>query len=186
MGNKDDFMTTILYQGATCSLVTMQEIYLPTYTRYLNDPEVNRYLRTRPPYSLEGQRRWLRAAKKKNDQVLAILVGNLFVGVMELRYDDKRQSAESAAVIGNKNYWGMGIAYEARLWQLNYAFTCDFIDYVWSTTIRANIRSRKFLERVGYNVVKINPNAREINGVLHDEIIYAITRSEWFLWDAMR
>lgn len=177
-----------IMEGRNCLLAEMQLKYLPIHTSFLNDPEVNRFILSRPPFTVHQQYKWLQERKKAGDQILAILVREqiknskhlVFIGVMDLRdIDTKKQVAYSGSVIGNKRYWQRGIAREARLMQLKIAFDQLGLKYVYSKTIRQNVRSQRLLESTGYRLIKIFRKARCVEGVLCDEFLYRVSRTLW-------
>ena len=167
----------------------MDEGYLSLHTDYLNDPEVHRYIFSRPPFTFAQQQAWLQERKRSGDKVFAILApessreaaSSEFIGVIELRdIDFKKGSAYTASMLGNRKYSGKGIAHEARLMVLRYAFNDLGLKRVYSKTIRSNLRSRQSLERTGYRCMGVFPKIRELNGTLHDELLYGISRQSWF------
>lgn len=181
-------MHTIVLEGRQCALGKMQEEYLLMHTGHLNDPEVNQFLFSRPPFTIDQQREWLRERKREGDQVLAVLVREskesmeqfTFIGVMDLRnINRKERTARSGSVIGDKRYWRRGIAREARLMQLKMAFDDLKLAWIHSRTIRPNIRSQRLLESTGYELIEVYPQARLVGGVLHDELRYRVSRALW-------
>lgn len=153
----------------------------------MNDPEVNRFILTRPPFTVNQQRKWLRERRKAGDQILAILVPDAinseylsFVGVTELRdFNQEKRSALSGSVIGDKSFWKKGIAREARLMQLGLAFNEFGLRWVYSKTISPNLRSQRLLESTGYRLMKVVPRSREVEGQRYNELHYRVSRSGW-------
>ncbi len=181
-------MHKIVMEGRRCALGEMIEEYLPMHTNYMNDPEVNRFIHSRPPFTVEKQREWLRQGKRVGDQVLAILVSKpkdsierfTFVGVVDLHnIDPKERTANSGSVIGNKRYWRRGIAREAKLMQLKIAFDDLKLNWIYSRTIRPNVSSQRLLESSGYKLFDVCPEARLVDGVLHDELYYRVSCALW-------
>lgn len=179
---------SIIMRGRSCVLGDMQEEYLSLHTTYLNDPEVNRYLLSRPPFTIDQQRKWLEGRRRAGDQVLAVFVPEsregdeqlIFIGVMDLRgVDRSRKTASSGSVIGDKRYWGRGIAREARLMQLKLAFDTLGLEQIFSTTVRPNVRSQRLLESTGYQLIACHPKTRLVDGFFHDELVYRVSRSLW-------
>ena len=186
-------MSKVIMQGTRCTLTEMKETYLPEHTAYMNDPEVNRFILSRPPFTLNQQRTWLRGRRKNGDHIHAILVRSetkkseslRYIGLMELGHiNARKQSAISASVIGNRDYWRKGIAREARLMQLKFAFDTLRLRWVYSKTVRPNVRSQRLLESTGYHVIKVLSAARLVNGIMEDEIVYRVSRSAWLpIWN---
>ncbi len=181
----------IIKEGRRVLLATMEEDYLPLHVKYLNDPQVNRYIASRPPFSLEQQREWLAGKQAAQDLVHAILLKDAipaFIGVMELGSIDRTTgTAISASIIGARSLWGQGIAREARLMQLHIAFRELGLIAVLSKTVRPNVRSRRFLESVGYEIYHVAQDARTIEGTPQDELWYCVTPERWLPhWERYR
>ena len=90
-----------------------------------NDPEVFKY--TGNTYKneilLETELQWIRSViKNKNEYRCAIEVDELYVGNIYLT-DIDEQSAQYHIFIGNKDYWGKGVAKSASILMLDYAFS---------------------------------------------------------------
>lgn len=170
-----------------CVFGEMRDEYLPDHVRYLNDPEVNRFLIPRPPFTIEGQREWFQKRREAGDIIHAILVLDsgvaelsIFAGVEHLHSIDREaRTAWTGMVIGNKRYWGKGIARQARLVHLQIAFEELGLEWVYSTAAAPNQRSRRFMESIGYELFKVERNTRMVEGKVCDEIQYRISRSLW-------
>jgi RimJ/RimL family protein N-acetyltransferase len=175
----------IITQGKLCALARMRDEYLPQHIQFLNDPEVHRYIRTRPPFDIEHQRAWIVGKEAAGEKIYALLMpdeqGKLtYIGMMSfMNFTDDRKSAESASFIGDKRYWMFGIAREARFLQLKIAFEDLGLDAVTSITIAPNARSQRLLESTGYELVQTVPDARTLDGVQYDELRYRVTPEKW-------
>lgn len=179
-------MHKIIMEGQNCMLAEMQELYLPLHVQHLNDPDVHRFISSRPPFTIDQQHCWLKKHRESGGFSFAILAedrdatGLIFIGLMDFRCVDYHDcSAYSASVIGNKRYWNRGIAREARLMQLKIGFDHIGLCHVYSKTVSANVRSQRLLESTGYRMIDIRPKARMIDGVPHDELLYYASRMSW-------
>ena len=95
-----------------------------TSYKWRNDPEVFRY--TGNTYdqeiTLESELQWImRVINNPKEYRCAILVDKEYVGNVYLT-DINEQSAEFHIFIGNKNYWGKGIAKIASALIIKYGF----------------------------------------------------------------
>ena len=175
----------VIATGKRCAFGNMIETYLPRHVEYLKDPEVNRFIATRPPFSIEQQQAWLKDRIAAGDKIYALLAPNeegklVYVGTMGLtKFNNERTTAESGSFIGDKRYWGHGIAREARFLQLRIAFEDMGLESVSSVTIQPNLRSQRLLESTGYKLIETRPGARTIDGVTYDELLYKVTRASW-------
>ncbi len=176
-------MTKIILQGSICALAEMTEDYLPQHVNFLRNPQVIRYVRIRLPITLESQRTWLEQMRtSRADLVFAVLVQpeSKFVGVVGLHeIDHFDRTARGGAIIGDRQYWGRGIATEARFLQLKFAFEVLRLRWVWGSTIRPNKRSQRLLARTGYVQVGIRPRCRRVGNVFEDELLYAVSPAQW-------
>ena len=180
-------MHKIIARGRLCVLADMQNEYLPKHTEGMNDPEVHRFILSRPPFTVARQEEWLQKMKDTGQYIFAILVSSdtspedlFFVGVMELsQVDLKKRSALSGSVISDKAYWKRGIAREARLLQLDFAFNEIGLKFVYSKTMEPNVRSQRLLESTGYRLTGRLPKVRELDGILCDELHYRVSRTGW-------
>ena len=99
---------------------------LPYRVKWLNDPEVNKYLghRTRSGTDEEFHRKWFENYSSDETKEIFIIevdgkpVGQ--VGLVDIHLLDK--NACLYIVIGEKNYWGKGIGSAAMEYILNYGF----------------------------------------------------------------
>ena len=180
-------MHAIIREGRRCVLAHMQEEYLGLHTDYMNDPEVNKFITSRPPFHVEQQREWFKKHQEMGNYVFAVLArdgkddnGLIFIGVMDFRdVDRSKWTAHSASVIGNKLYWRRGIAREARLLQLKIGFDELGFAYIYSETVGLNVRSQRLLESTGYELIGVRQGIRMVEGTMHDELLYRVSRIQW-------
>ncbi len=95
------------------------------YCSWLNDPQVNRFISIKK-VSLESIRNYI---KEKNKRASCLFLGifwkrnNEHIGNVKLEpIDLKKGRATTGILIGNKNYWGKGIATETLKALCQYAF----------------------------------------------------------------
>ena len=97
-----------------------------TYCKWLNDPDTNRYLESRfINWNIEMLENYFHE-KEKSEIMLAIIdknteihIGNIKISSIDLIH----KRAELGILIGNKEYWGKGIATEAIKLVTNYCFS---------------------------------------------------------------
>lgn len=105
-----------MIQGKRARLRALELADLPDYHRWLNDPEVIRYLKLYAPLSMPDEEDWYKAMREDPSQMVFAVetetgqhIGNL--GLMHLNWKDR--SAELGIVIGDKSQWGKGYAQDA-------------------------------------------------------------------------
>ena len=103
-------------------LIYLREVRLSdvneTYYNWINDPNINQFLETRfLPRSLQNIEQFVRSMDGKNDEILFAIcikendihIGNIKLGPINWIH----RFADISLLIGDKNYWGKGIATEA-------------------------------------------------------------------------
>ena len=153
---------------------------------YASDPEVSRYMDW-GPNSFRETKDFIRDAisqakeKPRRGFELAIylkeesrVVGGIGLSVKDLVY--------STAMLGyalNKDYWQKGIASEAALALLGFAFRDLDLHRVYATTDTKNLGSQKVLEKCGFRKEGHMIENMQVKGIWRDTYLYAILKREW-------
>lgn len=104
------------------SIRKMQEQDIPYKVKWINDNRNNQYLHYELPLEIEKTRAWFQKNKNRKDRFDAVIEadGNP-VGVIGL-LNIENEEAEYYITIGEQEFKGKGIAKEASIQLLNYAF----------------------------------------------------------------
>lgn len=135
-------------------LVPLEKKYLDIVTKWNYDSEINFYFSKRPPLSEEQQNLWLEktlsdAAKKK--YIIIHQLNQKPVGMVSLmKIELKAAKAEFGITIGEKKYWGTGVAKAASNMLLHYAFQILKLEEVYLTVFEANVRAIQFFSNLGF------------------------------------
>ena len=153
------------YKGEKINLRGIEkEDYTERMRRWANDPDFNRYLSHGLKPTTRGMMESLyEILRNKENYILAIVdrASEKTVGIIGLhQFNWQARSAEYTIHIGEKEFWGKGIAGEATEYILRYAFETINLNRVWLGVSEPNVKAVKFYEKAGF--------ARE--GVLRDEI----------------
>ncbi len=92
--------------------------------KWRNDPEIWKYTGKRPDrvITYEDELRWMKdVLSRANERRFAIIADGNYVGNIQLT-DIDHDEAVYHIFIGEKTYWGTGVAYEATELILAYAF----------------------------------------------------------------
>ena len=125
------------------------------YVEWLNDPEVNQYLETKwVEQNLETVKDFVRAQRENDDSILwAIIskenlthIGNIKIGPINKYH----HHADISYFIGEKDYWGKGIATEAIQLVTEYGLNELKLHKLEAGTYEDAIGSQKALEKNGY------------------------------------
>lgn len=139
-----------------------------SYLEWLNDNTVNRFLETRwKKQTIETINDYVETMiVSQNDILLGIElkesrkhIGNIKLG----NIDYNNRNADIGYFIGNKDYWGYGIASEAVAIITEYAFNCLHLHSVYAGVIEGNDASRKVLKKNGFELWGTQKEACYIN-----------------------
>ena len=127
-----------------------------TSYRWRNDPEVFKYTGT--VYSdiitLESELNWIKKViANKNDYRCAIMVDNVYIGNIYLT-DMKDDEGEYHIFIGEKDYWGKGIAGKASILMIEYGFKVLKLKSIFLHVKKENIAAIKLYQNLGFTVEK--------------------------------
>jgi [ribosomal protein S5]-alanine N-acetyltransferase len=125
------------------------------YCRWLNDPEVNRYLESRyVVHTVHALREWVAAKRADPDNVLFGIMlndGNVHIGNIKLGPVDRTYgTADIGLFIGEKAHWGRGYATEAIDLIARYAFDTLRLRKVTASCYSSNESSARAFEKVGF------------------------------------
>jgi len=161
-------------------LVPLEKKYLDMVTKWNYDVAINFYFSKRPPLSQAQQEQWLEKTLSDNSKKKYIIIHQLNkkpIGMVSLmKIDLAARTAEFGITIGEKNYWGTGVAEAASKMLFHYAFQIVKLTSVYLIVFEANERAIQFFTNLGF--IKINkkfPNENgsstiEMNLQLHDFI----------------
>lgn len=149
-----------------------------------NDEEINSML--------GGMRRFVSAAYEakwvddaifhSTDVRLAICLreNGLYIGnVYMTNIDELNQSCISHILIGNKQYWGQGIAAEAYRLALDYMFDERHIHRVVAVILETNKASLRMHEKVGYKIEGLMRHSIYKQGQWQNQYILALLNEEY-------
>lgn len=127
-----------------------------TYVMWMNDPDVIKFLESRfnAPESLKDIIRFVdQCNKSKNTLLLGIFCrsSRLHIGNIKLgNINGYHQSAELGFLIGDKNYWGQGLASEAISLMCDFAFRSLKLKKLTAGCYEPNVGSARALIKCGF------------------------------------
>lgn len=130
-----------------------------TSVEWRNDKEVFKF--TGNTYSqeitLESELKWInRVINNQNEYRCAILAGNKYVGNIYLT-DIQDKQAEYHIFIGDKRYWGKGIAKIASEQIIRYGFQSLGLSRIILSVNKKNLTAIKLYEKLGFKVINDLP-----------------------------
>lgn len=155
---------------------------IPQRTVWMNDKEINRMLILDWPISLTKSQKWFDTAINDNSKIHFVIIDNEMnrligvAGLVDINTRDRH--AEVYLIIGEKNYWGKGIATEVLNLLIEYSFEYLGIKRLYGYNFSYNIASQKMLEKVGFIKEGIMRKHIYKNGKLEDINIYGLLKDE--------
>lgn len=123
-----------------------------TSVKWRNDPDVFKYTGNtyKNEIKIEKELEWIRkVTTNPNDYRCAIIADDVYVGNIYLT-DIDGTSAHYHIFIGNKNYWGKGVAKQASLQILNYAFNTLHLKEVCLRVRKSNVTAYNLYRKLGF------------------------------------
>lgn len=155
-----------MISGNNTFIRLMEEDDVIHKVNWFNDEEVRKTLNVEYPISIIGTKKWLQGVTSNNsrkDFIICSKEDKMPIGYCGLvNIDYKNSKAESYLGLGNKDYWGMGHASEARKLILDYAFKELALNKVYSYVWIENEKMIHINKKVGF----------EIEGTLRDDVYY--------------
>ncbi len=160
--------------------------------RWLNDPEVSRFLDQSFPLPLTYEAEFLKKSMTRadfpTDLIFAIClneddrhIGNM--GLHKIRYI--HGTAGTGSFIGEKDLWGKGYGFDAKMILLDYAFNTLRLRRITSGAKALNGRSLAFNAKCGYKEEGRRRGQFLLEGEFVDEVITAVMKEDWLpLWEA--
>ena len=150
-GKKPVQNRVVFRMGKRIYLRPLSKEDIPLLAVWINDPEVNQYLKISHPMRLEDEMKFYESlGERKNDIIFAIVLKDTddIIGTMGLhKIDHKNGLATTGSFIGRKDLWGKGYGTEAKMLLLEYAFNTLNLRKVCSIVYDFNERSKKCLKK---------------------------------------
>lgn len=139
-----------------------------TSVKWRNDPEVFKYTGNTYEHEilLETELDWIRKVISNNEERkeyrCAILADDVYVGNIYLT-DIDEESAHYHIFLGNKNYWGKGVAKKASVLILEYAFCKLGLNVVKLRVKEQNNNAYNLYKKLGFVETERNDNWISMN-----------------------
>lgn len=174
----------VFLRGKKTILRPLEESDLPRCVKWINDPEVSKFLSGHWPMTMPAEKKWFEThatSDSKDSIILAIETSDgVHIGNMGFhRIDWVSGVATSGALIGEKRYWGRGYGTDAKMALLDYAFNTLGLRKVCSQALAFNGRSIAYSKRCGYREEGRLKKHVFRNGEYHDLVELALFREDW-------
>ena len=152
--------------------------------KWRNDEDISNMLGGMKRFVSEAyEAKWVDdAIFRSNDVRLAIclLENDLYIGNVSMtNIDEHNQSCVSHILIGNKDYWGKGIAAEAYRLVLDYMFDERNIHRVMAVVLENNQASLKMHKKVGYKIEGLMRHSIYKKGSWQNQYVLSILKEDY-------
>ncbi len=167
--------------GERIRLIAPTEEMLPTFIRWLADPDVIRFLGMTHPLSLAQEKEWFdRTARSEKDITWAMMLGDRLIGITGIHdIHWKNRRAITGSLIGETDEWRKGYASEAHRLRTRYGFMELNLEKLVSGAFIDNIGSIRALEKSGYRQCGLSRRHEFRHGRWYDFWHGEVLREEW-------
>jgi len=153
----------------------------PYYHRWINDPEVSRYLAARYPFSHAQEREFIATPPGYSHFVAAVvtLAEGRLIGDVELRHvQPENRSAELGIMIGEREYRGRGYGTDTMRTLCRFAFEQMNLHRIELFVFADHQQAISVYERVGFRVEGRRRDAIYKHGRYHDMLVMGLLEGE--------
>ncbi len=175
--------------GDQIRLRAIEKEDLPSFVKWLNDPEVRQGLSLIMPLSLAEEEDWFASMLKRSpfERPLAIEIQPdpqkeswIFVGNCGfIDIDWQNRLAEIGIHIGEKEYWNQGYGTKAMRLMLKHGFENLNLHRLWLRVFKNNQRAIRSYEKAGFILEGKFREAQYLEGKYVDVMIMSMLHSEW-------
>ncbi len=157
------------------------------FIRWINDPEVSRFLLAHHPMMEKHEEDWIDSMTKDKESSTHFVIldeRGKPIGTTGLRLGVRKDGvATTGTLIGEKSAWGKGYGTDAKMVLLDYTFNTLNLRKVCSSVLAFNERSLRCQLRCGYKEEGRLAAHIYREGAYHDEILLAVWRDDFLpLW----
>jgi RimJ/RimL family protein N-acetyltransferase len=168
-----------MIKGRTIQLRPVEESDYPLIHRWLNHPEVWRYMDYEKPYSMQDVREDIERSRKEGHP-FTILVEDRPIGRIGLNQFRRRDRICSLYMyIGEPAYWGQGYAQDATMTLLAYAFSRWDLNMVELWTLADNNPAIAMYQRCGFVEEGRLRDRSFKDGQWVDHVVMSVSREEF-------
>lgn len=153
------------------------------FVKWLNDPEVNKFLFVRGITLAKEKKYILERIKGKVKNTLHFCIDTIegvHIGATDLgNIQTRNKNASFGIMIGDKNYWGQGYGEEAARLLIDYGFKKLKLHRIELDVYSYNPRAIKLYEKLGFKKEAIKREHNFYNGKFYDTITMSLLSREW-------
>lgn len=151
------------------------------YLSWLQDPEVMSGIET-SGYTIENLGSYVRSRINRSDVAFFTIrtKENIHIGNIKLEVQDKKAMvADLGLLLGNKNYWGKGIGYEACKLAIQYGFNELKFHKIYLAVYENNPNAKRLYEKLGFKLEGTLRKHVLVNGIYYDKYLMGLFKEEF-------
>jgi RimJ/RimL family protein N-acetyltransferase len=161
-----------------------ERLAVSLFVDWFGDNRIRQYLSLSYPITESSENDWLSKAATDPDNInwLVYIEGQLIGSISLMKVDRANANAELGIVIGDKNFWGRGIAPAIEAAVTAYALENIIpggLNKVETRAYTDNERSIHALEKAGFKTIGKKREQVWKNGRWHDEWLAEALKKEW-------
>ncbi|MDY4997156.1 MAG: GNAT family N-acetyltransferase [Bacilli bacterium] len=161
----------------------LEEKDIPYMIEWMSDEELTKYLKNNfsKLANAEIQKEFIRNSISDRDINFAIVdnSNDEYLGTISLKNIEKDFKSAEYAICIRKGVQGKGVAFQATLKILKYAFFDLKLENVYLYVLKENVRANKFYEKFGFKFDRVENKSLEIKGVMSDINWYSIDKNNF-------
>jgi RimJ/RimL family protein N-acetyltransferase len=177
--------------GKNVDLIPVERGHLQHFARWLNDPEVTRFLNWYLPINADGEEKWFNNLSGNQGAVHFTIAAKVSrvpdgrgqtsipIGNCTIRIDWKNRVGNIGIMIGEKEHWGKGLGTEALQLLVDYGFGTMDMHRLELETFDFNERAYKSYTKVGFQEEGRRRQAHYIDGKRNDVVFMGLLQDDW-------
>jgi len=172
-------------EGERIDLVATNSKWADLSSKWMNDPEVRHYRRNAWPITLEEAKKWFEPSSGQGMKDFVVFtiyhkkdkkpIGD--VGLNRINWLNR--NANIFWTIGEKEYWGRGIAVEASKLLIKYGFTELNLHKIYAGIFTPNSRSLRAAEKIGFKKEAVLKEDLYVDGKYIDTHVFTLLKKDW-------
>jgi RimJ/RimL family protein N-acetyltransferase len=152
------------------------------YLSWLQDPEVMAGIET-SGYTLEGLKEYIASRMGKPDIAFFAVWANdsgKHIGNIKLEVQDRKAAvSDLGLLLGDKNYWGKRIGYEACRLAIQYGFEEMKLRKIYLAVYENNPNAKKLYEKLGFKLEGVLRKHVLVDGQYYDKYLMGLFKEEF-------
>jgi len=169
-----------MIRGERILLRAIEKTDLGRCHRWINDPDITRFLQVYMPVSLYEEEKWIEGLAEREDRIFAIEVEGKHIGNCGLHgIDWKNRHAELGILIGEHEYHNKGYGTEAVKTLLKFGFGTLGLERISVRVYDFNPRAQKCYAKAGFVKEGELRDDHFFEGKYHNTIVMSVLREEY-------